>query len=220
MKLFFHFCINGFSNCYILGSELSGKTGQFQSPPENDGDRDALIIDPGYIDNEIIDFIEKRDYKLRGVLFTHDHASHSGGIKTLKKIFDAEIYSAKPVIAEYKSKRVSDGDIIQIGSFKVEVISVPGHSSDSVIYKIEHLLFTGDTLSAGLVGSTASSSGLQVQMTSLRGKIFPLPGDYLVLPGHGPPSTLEAERLFNIKVRQYEQPKSTSNNRVYWEDTE
>ena len=218
MDLFFHYCVNGFSNCYILGTGTPDETATPTGESTPAGAPEAIIIDPGSIDNEIIDYIEKGDYKLRGALFTHDHASHSGGLKTLKKIYGVEIFSMSSSIAEFKSTRVRDGDIIEIGPFKVEIISIPGHSSDSVIYKIDHLLFTGDTLSAGLVGGATSSSGSQVQMTSLRSKIFPLPGDYIVLPGHGPPSTLEAERLFNVKVKQYEQNKNVHEKKIHWDD--
>ena len=80
----------------------------------------------------------------------------------------------------------------------MEVFFVPGHSSDSVAYRVENLLFTGDALSAGMVGSTASSYGRSILADSLNRKIFTLPGETIVLPGHGPPTTVEAERRFNV----------------------
>jgi glyoxylase-like metal-dependent hydrolase (beta-lactamase superfamily II) len=77
-----------------------------------------------------------------------------------------------------------------------------------VIYKIEHMLFTGDALNAGLLGTTASSYGAEVQMNALRTKIISLPGNYGIFPGHGPPSTLEAEKRFNAGIQLFEKHKN------------
>jgi glyoxylase-like metal-dependent hydrolase (beta-lactamase superfamily II) len=197
LKLFIHYCRFGFSNCYILGSEYGAERGSGEC-------REAIIIDPGSMEEPILDFIESNEYTLRGVLVTHDHRNHVHGLKTLRRIYDAAIYGINPVIREYRTRLVRDGETVSIGSFKVEVISVPGHSADSAVYKIDHLLFTGDALSAGLVGNTASSYGSAVQINALRGKILSLPGDYILLPGHGPPSSLEAERRFNEGILSYE----------------
>jgi glyoxylase-like metal-dependent hydrolase (beta-lactamase superfamily II) len=214
MKLFFHYCTFGFSNCYVLGTEPSpekvpeGKTASRDPAPCGEELREAIIIDPGYMDEEIITCLESNEYHLRGALITHDHVHHVHGLRTLKRIYDAPIYAVNPVIEEYKTNMVRDGDILTIGPFSIEVISVPGHSSDSAVYRIDHLLFTGDALTAGLVGRTASTYGTAVQMTALRSKIFSLPGKYAVLPGHGPPSSLEAERRFNAGIEFYEKNKN------------
>ncbi|MFP3041810.1 MBL fold metallo-hydrolase [Treponema primitia] len=194
MKVFFHYCSFGFSNCYVLGTEAAS--------------REAIIIDPGNIDKAILDFIEQKNYKLMGVLITHDHLNHVHGLRTLKRIYDVEIYAVDHLILEHKTNMVKDGDSLNIGSFHIDVISVPGHSSDSAVFKIDHLLFTGDALNAGMLGTTASSYGAEVQMAALRTKIFPLPGNYIVLPGHGPPSTLETERRFNAGIQNFEQHKN------------
>jgi glyoxylase-like metal-dependent hydrolase (beta-lactamase superfamily II) len=195
MKLFFHYCLYGFSNCYILGSE-------------QEASRDAIIIDPGCMEGALLNFVENNDYTLKGVLVTHDHPNHVHGLRTLKRIYDVDIYAVNHFIQDIRTNLVRDGDSFSIGPLKVEVISVPGHSSDSAVFKIEHFLFTGDTLSAGLVGNTASSYGAAVQMAALRSKILSLPGDMILLPGHGPPTTLEAERQFNAGIQLQEQAKS------------
>jgi glyoxylase-like metal-dependent hydrolase (beta-lactamase superfamily II) len=160
------------------------------------------------MEEPMLTFIEKHGYILRGVFITHDHLNHVHGLRTLKRIYNADIYAVNPVIREHRTRRVRDGDTLSIGPFKIEVISVPGHSSDSAVYRIDHLLFTGDTLSAGLVGSTPSSYGAAVQMTALRSKILSLPGDYTVLPSHGPPSTLEVERRYNAGIQLYDQNRN------------
>jgi glyoxylase-like metal-dependent hydrolase (beta-lactamase superfamily II) len=212
MKLFFHYCLYGFSNCYILGSgqEESHEASLREASHEasHEASREAIIIDPGCMEEAILNFIENNEYTLKGVLITHDHRNHVHGLRTLKRIYDVDIYAVNHIIQDHQTNMVRDGDSLSIGPFKVEVISVPGHSSDSAVFKIGHLLFTGDTLSAGLVGNTASSYGAAVQMTALRSKILSLPGDMTILPGHGPPTTLEAERQFNAGIQLQEQAKS------------
>jgi glyoxylase-like metal-dependent hydrolase (beta-lactamase superfamily II) len=188
MKLYFHYCSFGFSNCYILGTN----------------DRtDAIMIDPGKMDNQILENIENNNFFLRAVLLTHDHKSHMNGLRTLKRIYQTEIIAINRIVLDHKTRPVKDGDRIDIGPFNVEVISIPGHSADSVVYRIGNLLFTGDVLTSGLVGSTNSAYGAKTQMNALRSRLLSLPGDYTVLPGHGPPSTLEAERRFNVGINQY-----------------
>jgi glyoxylase-like metal-dependent hydrolase (beta-lactamase superfamily II) len=209
VKLFFHYCTFGFSNCYVLGSDIpEDPGGEKTAPPGEGAPPEAIIVDPGAMDEAILTFIENNEYKLLGVLITHDHSHHVHGLRTLKRIYDIPVYAVNPVIAEHKTNMVRDGDVFAIGPFRIEVMSVPGHSSDSAVYRIEHLLFTGDALTAGLVGSTASTYGATIQITGLRNKILSLPGNYTVLPGHGPPSSLEAERRFNAGIQLFEQNKN------------
>ncbi|MDR2071122.1 MAG: MBL fold metallo-hydrolase [Treponema sp.] len=209
MKLFFHYCLPSFNNCYILGTDdpesPNSGTAHQDAAHRDAAHLDAIIIDPGVMDEDILNFIEKNDYTLRGVLLTHDHYSHVRGLRTLKRIYDAEIYAVNPLILDQQATLIRDGDILTVGPFCVEVISVPGHSSDSTVFKIGNLLFTGDAINAGLVGTTASSYGAAIQMTALRSKILSLPGDCIILPGHGPPTSLDAERRFNAGIQLFEQ---------------
>jgi len=194
MKLFFQYCTLGFGNCYILGEEEAGK----------DRPNAAIVVDPGSMDNAILDHIENNNFYLKAVLITHDHSNHVRGLRTLKRIYNAEVFAVNHSIMDHKTIMVKDGDRFIIDGFQVEIISIPGHSSDSVVYRIGNLLFTGDVLTAGLLGSTASAYGATTQMNKLRSRLLSLPGDYIVLPGHGPPSTLEAERRFNTDIINYE----------------
>jgi glyoxylase-like metal-dependent hydrolase (beta-lactamase superfamily II) len=205
MKLFFHYCSYGFSNCYILGEENN-------DPQKQNA---AVIIDPGSMDNVILESIENNNFELKAILITHDHLGHVNGIRTLQRIYKAEIFAVNQTIVEHNTTMVKDGDVINISGFKFEVISIPGHSSDSVVYRTcsaasstGGMLFTGDVLTAGLVGSTASAYGAATQMNNLRSRLLSLPGDYIVLPGHGPPSTLEAERRFNTDIFHYDLNRS------------
>ena len=192
MKLFSHYCSYGFSNCYILGS---------------DNGADAIIIDPGNMDKNILHTIEYNNFNLTAVFITHDHIGHVKGLSTLKRIYKADVYAVNQFVMDCKTNMVKDDDIIKVGDFSVKVISIPGHSSDSVVYQIDSMLFTGDVLKAGLVGTTASAYGATTQMNKLRSRLLSLPGDYIILPGHGPPTTMEAERRFNFDINSFNQIK-------------
>jgi glyoxylase-like metal-dependent hydrolase (beta-lactamase superfamily II) len=173
----------------------------------NDSPRDAVVVDPGSMEEPMLKFIEKHEYIVRGVLITHDHLNHVHGLRTLKRIYNVDIYALSPVVRELKTCLVKDGDVFSLGSINMEVIAVPGHSSDSAVYKTGHTLFTGDCLNAGLVGTTSNSYGSTIQMNALLGKVLSMPGNYIILPGHGPPSTLDAERRFNWGINNFEQNK-------------
>ena len=118
MKLFIHFCPSGFSNCYLLGTDFP--------PKEAALPREAIIIDPGEMDLGILGIIEDNNYTLRGVLITHDHPHHVKGITTILRIYNTEIFAINPVIRDHRTTLVRDGDVINIGPFRVEVISIPG----------------------------------------------------------------------------------------------
>jgi len=155
------------------------------------------------MDNQILEYIEENNLNLRAALITHDHAGHVNGLRTLLRIYQVEIFAINRSILDYRTTPVKDGDKIGIGPFTVEIISIPGHSADSAVFKIDNLLFTGDVLTTGMVGTTASAYGATTQINKLRSRLLSLPGDYTVLPGHGPPSSLEAERRYNIGITRY-----------------
>jgi glyoxylase-like metal-dependent hydrolase (beta-lactamase superfamily II) len=173
---------------------------------------DAIIIDPGSMDKQLLEYIENNNLNLKAVLITHDHRSHVHGLRTLLRIYKLELFAINRTILDNRTTPLKDGDRVNIGPFIIDVISIPGHSADSAVYRIGNLLFTGDVLTSGLVGSTASAYGATTQNNKLRSRLLSLPGDYTVLPGHGPPSTLEAERRFNVGIARSNIMKSRRPN--------
>jgi glyoxylase-like metal-dependent hydrolase (beta-lactamase superfamily II) len=182
MKLFFHFAVVGFANTYLLGPEEGGN---------------ALLIDPGMMDEGLLNLIEGNGYYVHSILLTHGHPSHIQGIKTLLKIYDAEIYSHTDSIYGHPSRALSDGDRFRTCGIDVETISIPGHSADSLVYHIGGMIFTGDVLAAGRVGSTNDSYTRALLLRSISEKLFHLPDSTLIFPGHGPPSSLKAEKMYS-----------------------
>jgi glyoxylase-like metal-dependent hydrolase (beta-lactamase superfamily II) len=187
MRFFSYYSVINFSNCYLLGQEESG---------------DALLIDPGVFDEGLLRLIEDNLFYVRHVLITHSHHAHIGGIRTLRKIYDATFWGFAPKLMEYPVRKVAGAESVELAGFVIEVLETPGHSNDSVCYRIDRLLFTGDTLSAGTVGETGSPYEQALLLSSIRSRIMSLDDEVLVFPGHGPPTTIGLERRFNPKLQE------------------
>lgn len=186
MKVYFHLNIGGFSNCYLVMNEET---------------REAIIIDPGKITERLISQIEEMHLKVSAVLITHNHGSHVDGLKTLCKIYSPKIYAADWEVAGNDTCVISGDGKIRIGRMMVRYTSIPGHTSDSVVYGIGNILFTGDVLSAGELGETNSSYSEYILKSNIEKKIFSQLDGTIVMPGHGPPSTLGALKSFmELKV--------------------
>ncbi len=187
MKVFFHYSLYGFSNVYLVGNEETG---------------DALLVDPAEFTENLLDFIESNGFYVRAVLLTHSHTQHTRGLSTLLRIYDAIAFSSNAEVHDIRCRVVHDGEVVDICGMKVEALSIPGHSSDSIVYKIDKLLFTGDTLEAGLIGTTLSRYGNALLREGIERRILSQSEDCLVLPGHGPPSSVDAERHYNLGMAE------------------
>lgn len=187
IRLYQHYSLFGFANSYLVGDDATGQ---------------ALIIDPGEFNASVLDHIERNGLYVSTVLLTHSHGHHVGGLSTLLKVYDAEVYSASAAVSGVPCRVVRDGERFAAAGFAIEALSVPGHSPDSIVYRIDRLLFTGDALHAGLIGRTLSPFNARVLAERLRARILDLDDACLVLPGHGPPSTLGTERRSNLGLEE------------------
>ena len=189
MKVYLHVGLEGFTNSYIVANEEA---------------KEALIIDPEKVTNKMISQIEEGGYTLSGVLITHNHKNHVKGLTTLRKIYDIKTYAAESEIEGEKAIILKGDGIIKIAGLDICYCSLPGHSSDSMIYKIGNMIFTGDVITAGIIGETNTLYARMLLMRNIREKITSQQDDVILMPGHGPPSTIGAEKKFNIDLN----PKS------------
>jgi hydroxyacylglutathione hydrolase len=162
-----------------------------------DGNSSAVLVDPGYFDTTVLGVVERDGLQVVAVLLTHAHPAHAEGLKTVLKIYPAAVFAAQAPVVECETTCLGDGDRFQAAGLQFEVCAIPGHSPDSLAYLVEGHLFSGDALSAGEVGRTASSDAAQQQAEALDNCLARLPAATLVMPGHGPPSSVEIERTFN-----------------------
>ncbi|HAH63658.1 MAG TPA: MBL fold metallo-hydrolase [Treponema sp.] len=185
MKIYFHLNLGGFSNCYVVANESI---------------KEAIIIDPGRITEEIIDTIENGSYKLTGVFITHNHGSHVHGLKTLRKIYTPKIYAADWEVAGNDTNVITGDGKVRIAGLSVRYMALPGHTADSMVYKIGTVLFTGDAISAGKIGTTNNSYSDFILRNNIERKIFSQQDGTVLMPGHGPPTCVGVEKLYNLDM--------------------
>lgn len=188
MKIYFHINEGGFSNCYLVVNEISNQ---------------AIIIDPGKITKEIIARIEDNHLNLAAVLITHNHGSHADGLKTLRKIYSPKVFAADWTVAANDTTVITGDGTTQIEGMQVSYLSIPGHTADSVVYSIGSILFTGDVLLSGEIGKTNSSYSEYILRSNIEHKIFSQLDSTILMPGHGPPTTLGAAKaIYNQNLPQ------------------
>lgn len=189
-------------NCYILGCKRT-KTG--------------AVIDPGGDAGEIWAMARELGLDIKLIINTHGHVDHIAGNAELKSLSGADIVIGEadgPMLTNPArnlsfltpvtmrsvpaDRTVSDGDVIEIGDLKLEVLATPGHTPGGITLVTDKIAFTGDTLFAGSIGRTDFPGGSFEQIiSSIKNRILPLGDDVRVLPGHGPASTVGVERSTN-----------------------
>lgn len=187
MKIYFYYSVEGFSNGYLLGNEKTGE---------------AIIIDPCLMNKELLEHIENNRFRIDAVLITHNHLSHHRGLQTLLRIYNPRVYAADSELNGKKTILLQGDGSFAAAGFAVRYYAVPGHSPDSLMFQIENVLFTGDSLSAGELGGTNNVYGTRNLKTHLKNKMLNQDDATIILPGHGPPSTVGAERLFNFELME------------------
>lgn len=131
------------------------------------------------------------------VLLTHGHFDHTASIETFRQAFGSRLqaHPEEPWLKEVRPDvPLADGDRVQVGGIEFEVIAVPGHTPGSLAYRHGKHLFVGDTLFPGGPGRTQSNADLQLEIASITSRLFTLPDDTIVYPGHGPQTTIGSSR--------------------------
>ena len=181
----------------------------------------AIVIDPGLEPDLILDLLRDEQLTPAIILNTHGHADHLGGNEALKQAFpqaplliglnEERLLSdpmanlsapfGMPITSPPADRLLREGDVVEAAGIRLEVLDLPGHSPGHVVYLHRGepcVLFGGDVLFRGSVGRTdfPGSDG-RVLFEGIRGKLFKLPGDTVVYPGHGPVTTISHERQTN-----------------------
>lgn len=183
---------------------------------------DCLVIDPGLDPERIVAAIDEESLTVAAILNTHGHADHIAGNEAMldrfpsapliigrgdaPKLADATLNLSGlygfPVTSPSADRLVDEGDVLEFAGITLEVYETPGHSSGHVVFVHRGgspwVLFGGDVLFQGSVGRTDFPDGSFEQLRdSIVRKLFVLPEDTIVLPGHGEPTTIGQERRFN-----------------------
>jgi glyoxylase-like metal-dependent hydrolase (beta-lactamase superfamily II) len=195
-----------YSNCYLVWDDRVKK---------------GAIIDPGDDSDIILKTVNELDLDIDYILATHGHFDHVGAVMPLKRNLKAEFLAHKDDFffiedGENSARRwgidieqppkpdqfIEDGDIIQIGNFKLEVLHTPGHSPGGVSFLQNGMVFCGDTLFQGSIGRTDFRKGSFEELAkSIKTRLYTLPDATIVYTGHGPITTIGEEKRFNPFVK-------------------
>ena len=190
------------ANCFIVGCKET---------------KEAVVIDPGDEADKILMTLAKKALKVKKIINTHGHFDHVGANRRLKEVTGAKlmIHSQDvPLLSQSAAsakawgmradnspapdKTLEDGDIITFGNLSLTVIHTPGHSPGGISLYGQGAVFVGDTLFRGSVGRTDFPGGdFDTLIKSIQQKIFGLPEDTKVYPGHMGPTTVGTEKRNN-----------------------
>jgi len=183
-----------------------------------EGKDKAVLVDAGLNTELILDFIRKKGLSLEAVLLTHGHPDHLVGAAEIAEATGADVYlnsiEAKVVemmpemilamlgIDELKTpeefKPLEDGQVLELAGLKIKVLHTPGHSPGSVSFLVDDALFDGDLVFRGSIGRTDFPGGdFGTLIRSVKEKVFVLPTETKVYPGHMGMTTVGWEKRTN-----------------------
>lgn len=184
--------------------------------------KDIFVVDPGDESDIAIEMIKEASGNLKYIILTHAHVDHIGALDDIKNEFDAKI-----VICNEEEKAlnngdinlcsafgeaspiskadilVSDGDALPFGKSEIKFLHTPGHTKGSMCILAEGALFSGDTIFRLSVGRCDFPGGSFDELqSSIKSKIYTLPDDTMIYPGHNSPTTVGYEKENNPFVRK------------------
>ena len=186
MRLFHHLSLEGFSNTYVLAP---------------DGPGEAIVIDPGSMDAELLAIIEDHRFEPAAILLTRNERHHAGGVRTFQRIYDCPVFGRQPPTDQQRSREITDTEEFRVASFDVRAIRLPGSWIDGVMYLIAGALFPGPMFSAGLISELPQGYAKALLIEGLQSVLDDLPPETFVFPAYGPPTTIRAERRTNFELR-------------------
>ncbi len=159
------------------------------------GTQDSLLVDAPGDAHIILDRLKKTTP--RYILLTHDHFDHIGALKELRAELRVPLAAHAADARHLESAPemlLDDGDTISLGDLTFAVLHTPGHTPGSLCFRTGRHLLSGDTIFPGGPGKTGSPADFDRIIRSLTEKVFPLPDDTLVYPGHGDTTVLKKEK--------------------------
>jgi glyoxylase-like metal-dependent hydrolase (beta-lactamase superfamily II) len=189
-------------NCYLIGCEKT---------------KAGAVIDPGDDAPIILNVIKQNKLDIKYILLTHGHVDHLAHLTRVKDELNAQflmhqedVFLLKGLFAQAlmfglpnpgtpkPDRFISDGEEIALGELRIKVLHTPGHSPGSITFHVEDKLFVGDLIFAGSIGRTDLPKGdFQTLIRSVETKIFTLPEETIIYPGHGPETTVGQEKATN-----------------------
>lgn len=164
------------TNCYLMVCRRTGE---------------SLVVDAPGGASEIIEGL--KGTKPRYILLTHDHLDHTGVLDSLRSQLKIPLATHLGNTHQLKTPPeiiLEDGGRLALGELNIEVLHTPGHTPGSLCFKIGKIVIAGDTIFPGGPGKTNSPANFRQILSSITEKIFKLPDDTVLFPGHGPETTV------------------------------
>lgn len=182
--------------------------------------KEAVLFDCSCYDEKIVELLKSKGVSLKYILLTHAHFDHILGIEKMVEATGAKVvlhkddenllnnlnsYGFMLGLPEVNIPKVdlfvTEDEILTIGSLEIKALHTPGHTLGGVSYFVGNMLFSGDTLFQESVGRTDLEGGsFETLEESIRNKLFTLPEDVTVYPGHGPMTTVGHEKKYNSYI--------------------
>lgn len=189
-------------NCYLFGCTAT---------------KEALLIDPGDEPEKIQEAVEQRQAKVVGILLTHGHYDHIGALNQVREHYGCPvmIHSAEadsltdpranlsaltgePLAGPPAERLLNDNDIVEVGKLQIAVFHTPGHSPGGISLHYNGIVIAGDLIFQMSIGRTDLPGGSFSQLEdSIRNRIYTLPDETLIYPGHGEKTTVGFEKRHN-----------------------
>ena len=182
-----------------------------------DGAGAGMVVDPGFEIDRLVDFAGESGISIDQIVCTHGHIDHAAGVAELKErtgapfaIHSADVpwlermpdsaamFGLEVPVVPTVDRELADGDTIEVGTLTFNVIHTPGHTPGGVCLQCGDHIITGDSLFQGSIGRTDLPGGSwAVYQETIRNVILGWPESWTIHPGHGPESTMAAERRTN-----------------------
>ncbi len=164
------------------------------------GGADAILVDGGSVAEPVVSAIEEMNLAIRAIFVTHKHPDHVAALPTVHSLFpEATVRCAECEKHAGCMRPVHDGETVAFGPVSIRALATPGHSSGGMCFFVSGLsrpvVFTGDALFAGSVGRV--DGRWREAIGAIRAKILTLPPETVILPGHGPATTVAYEAAHN-----------------------
>lgn len=181
-----------------------------------------MVVDPGFEPEAILLELRQRNLQLAAILNTHGHVDHIAGNRAIKQAFpdaplvigtnDAPMLTDPQlnlsanwgfnIVSPPADQLVAEGETVSFAGLDFEVLDIPGHSPGHVVFVVQGadpgMVLGGDVLFSGSIGRTDFPGGsLPTLLAGIRKKLWPMPGETRVYPGHGPVTTVGHERETN-----------------------